>query len=112
MQASLNKRQGEGRGEGVEGNKDLGTVTATEVGGQGNIGGGMLPQGSTKELFAMEQGRKKGDLYLQACVIQNTLHVSPIQVRVQPLTGEVDTDCTMDTEATVFPQDSTPDTEL
>ena len=97
----------------MEGNKDLGTVAATVVGGQGSTGGGMLPsQGSTKEFFAVEQGREKGDLYLQACVIQNTLHVSPIQVRVQPLTGEVDTDCTMDTEATVFPHDSTPDTEL
>ena len=113
LQASLNKKRAEGGGGGGGGGaKDLGTVE-TNVEGQRNNRGGTLQQGSCyKELFAVEQGREKDDLYLQACVIQNTLHVSPIQVCVQPLTGEVDASCTTDTTAPIYPQDSAPNTEL
>lgn len=56
--------------------------------------------------FEVKQEKKKH----QVCVIKNSLHTSPIQVRVQPLTGEIDSSNIV----TVLTQDptSTSTTEL
>lgn len=83
LQASLNKWRGHEAAEEVRGNEK---------------------EKDKESTFGVKQEKKKH----QVCVIKNSVHASPIQVHVQPLTGEIDS-CNV---ATVLTQDPTSTTEL
>ena len=86
-------------------------------------GGSMVAvqQGSNNQSDALKRDKEstetadaagKGMGNIQACVIKNNLHASPIRVRVRPLTGEIYTTPPTSIHTVFNPeQDSAPVTE-
>ena len=103
LQASLDKRRGKAVGKGGGGGGGGGggrgeEGTATVLRGEGN---------TKREEAVLKTNREREEEDLQVCVIKNT----PVLVRVQPLTGEVDV-TRHSTASDLKPEDFTPTTAL